>query len=103
MPEAQNRRAWKLRAQKTRHEGEMVVLDQNDRLFGRDFARNCVSEALVHGAIVLEVVAPEQGLSVREMAERPQRFVREPVVVAPLLSRRQPNATQHIRSAAHRH
>ena len=82
VPERENRRARKATPQHSRHEREVIVLHEHDRIVAAGFGGHRVREALIDALVLQPVAAAEDRMRVRQMAERPQRFVREAVVVA---------------------
>ena len=75
----------------------MVILDedQGGALVG-DLRQEGLRELLVHRPVVVPVLQPEDGPGVRDMAEGPETFVREAVVVAVLLFLGQPDPLQGV-------
>src|SRR5579872_4203471 len=72
---------------------EVVVLQQDHRpadIF--HFFEQCVSEFPVDVLIVLPIAGTEQWTRVRDVAERPQTFVGESVVITLFFFFREPNA-----------
>jgi hypothetical protein len=96
VPEGQDRRARQAAAQHLRHQREVIVLHEHDRIVAVHFGDHRVGEALVDLLILQPVAAAEDRVRMRLMAERPQRFVREAVVVALLFLLGEPHAPQQI-------
>ena len=103
VPEHDDRRARQPLANVARHEREVIVLHEHDRVLGLRLVDHGVGEAPVHQLVVLPVGAAEHGPHVRDVAQRPDPFVGEAVVVAFLLLLRQPDAAQRVRRIAGRH
>jgi len=103
VPEGQDGGARQALADEPRRQREVVVLHQDDGVLAVGFRADRVGEAAVHLLVMLEVLAPEAGPRVRDMAERPQAFVGEPVVVAPLLLRGEPDPADRVRLLAGGH
>src|SRR4051812_14136495 len=79
-----------------RRQREVIVLDQHDwRAAGRLVADGA-REARVDGAIGGEVAGTEHPRHMDAMAERPECFVGETVVIAPLLRIVEPDTPQSI-------
>ena len=84
--------AGSLRAHHRRQQGEVVVLDQHDRVVAAGLGDHRVGEALVDRPVGLPVALAEHRPHVRDVAQRPEAFVGEAVVVALLLLLGQPDA-----------
>ncbi len=84
-------------------QGEVIILHQDDRVFGIHLAEDRVGEFLVHGLVLAPILGAEDGPGVRHVAERPQPFVREAVVVALLFFLGEPHTPNQIRFFAGRH
>src|SRR5689334_3311465 len=67
-------------ANEPRHETEVVVLNEDDRVIRVDFVAERVREFAVHGAVVFEVRATKDWTRVCDVTERPESLVREAVV-----------------------
>ncbi len=103
VPEGENRGARTATPQHARHEREVIVLHQDDRIVAARLRDHGVGEALIDALILLPVAAAEDRMRVRQMTERPQRLVGEPVVVAGFFLFAEPDATQQVRGIAGRH
>jgi hypothetical protein len=86
-----------------RHQGEVVILHEDDRVFGARLGTDRGGKALVHFDVLLPVAGAEHGPHVRDVTQRPQPFVREAVVIAALLLLGEPDAAQRVRGLAGRH
>ena len=82
---------------------EVVVLHQHDRVFAARLGDHRVGEALVDRLVELPVGFAEHRPHVRDVAERPQPFVGEAVVVAVFLLGRQPEPAQRVLRVPGRH
>ncbi len=87
-----------------RQEGEVVVLHEDDRpLDIVHLVEHGVGELPVHLPVVLPVVHAEDRTRVRDVAQRPESFVREAEVVALFFLGGQPHAPQRVPRAIGRH
>src|SRR5687768_8452021 len=77
-------------------EGEVVVLDEDDRVSRVDLGARRVREHSVGVLVVAPVRGPEDGPVVREVAERPEAFVGEALVIPALLGGAEPHASQPV-------
>ncbi len=84
-------------AQHFGNEREVIVLDEHDRIVAVRFGDDRVGEALVDFLILEPVGTAEDRMRMGQVAQRPQRFVREAVVVALFLFLGQPDAAQQVR------
>ena len=84
------------RADHRGQQGEVVILHQHHRVFAAGLGHHGIGEALVHRAVLLPVRLAEHRPHVGDVAQRPQPFVGEPVVVAPLLFLGEPQAAQQV-------
>src|SRR5262245_37311645 len=66
-------------------EGEVIVLYENDGIFGVHFTADRVGEFLIYGLILPPIFGAEYRTRVRHVAKRPQAFIRKPIVVSLLL------------------
>src|SRR5688572_30122475 len=96
VPEHDHRGVRQFLAYQRRYQGEVIVLDQDDRVVAIDFLEQSGHEALVDRAVMFPVLAAEQGPRVGDVAQRPQALVGETEVVAALFFLREPNAPQAI-------
>ena len=103
VPEHDDGRPGQPLANEARHEGEVIVLNEDDRIFGVHLLTDGVGELLVDGLVVLPVLASEDGAGVREVAERPEALVGEAVVVALLFFGREPDPPDEVGLFAGRH
>jgi hypothetical protein len=60
VPEGDDRRARQALAHHARQQREVIVLHQDDRVFGARLVGHDVGEALVHVAVVLPVLRAER-------------------------------------------
>ena len=74
----------------------MIVLHQDDGIFAVGFGADGFGKALVHRTIGGVVLAAELRPRMREVAQRPQPFVGEAIVIAALLFLGQPDAPQQV-------
>ena len=90
-------------ADHARQQREVIVLHEHDRRIGRGFRDDGVGEALVDRDVMRPVAfakcRPDEG----DVAERPEPFVGEAVIVAVLLLVGEPDAPQRIGRARRRH
>ena len=103
VPEGDDGGAWQALAHHARQEREVVVLHQDDRVLGVRLVGDDLGEAAVHLLVVLPVGRAEHRPRMRDMAERPEAFVGEAVVVALLFFRRQPYAAYAVCRPLRRH
>jgi hypothetical protein len=103
VPEGDDRRARLALANQSRCEGEVIVLHQDDRIVGIHLLAHRIGEPLVDVAIGVPVGAAEDGPRVRDVTQRPEALVREPIVIALLFFGRQPDAPQYVVALARRH
>ena len=71
VPERDDRRLWQPLADHLRHEREMVVLHEHDRIRSLRLGGHRLGEARVHLAVVIPVAAPKRRPHVRDVAKRP--------------------------------
>ena len=91
VPERDDGGARQPLAHHPRQQREVVVLDQHDRIVGLRFVRHRIGEALVDAAVLPPVLVAEHRPDMGDVAQRPQAFVRETIVVAALLRLGQPD------------
>ncbi len=87
----------------SRKQGKVIVLHQHDRRRAVDLLEHRLGELRVDARVVLPVGRVENGSRVSDMAEGPERAVREAVVVALFLFRRQPDAAERVGRLVRRH
>src|SRR5258706_12394595 len=76
---------------------EMVILDKHERLLRHfDFFQHDLREFLIYTLIVFPILTAKHGTRVRDMAKRPDSFVREPLIVSLLLFLREPEAAERV-------
>ncbi len=91
MPENRNSCVWQAIFHHSRQQGEMIVLDQNHRMFlACHLLHESVGKLLIDVVVVLPVPRAKYGTSMGIVAKRPQAFVGKAVVVAVFLLRTQP-------------
>ena len=103
VPERDDRRLRQPVADHPRQQREMVVLDQHDRVLALRFRDDGIGELRVDGPILIPVGGAERRPHVGDVAQRPQPFVGEAVVVALRCSARQPQAADPVRRIVGRH
>src|SRR6266853_6116869 len=86
-----------LRFYKPGQQGEMVVLDQHERLFRLfDLLQYDLREFLIHALIVFPILRAKHRTRMRDMAKRPDSLVREPQIVSFLLFLGEPEAAECV-------
>ena len=103
VPEHDHGRPGQPLADEVGHEGEVIVLNEDDRVFRVDLLAESVRELLVDGLVVLPVLASEDGPGMCEVAERPETLVGKAVVVALLFFGREPDPPDQVGLFAGRH
>ena len=93
----------RLGADHRRHQREVVVLHQDDRILVARLGDHGIGEALVDGPVVLPVRLPEHRAHMGDVTQRPHAFVGEAVVVALLLLGAEPDAPQDVLLVPGRH
>ena len=97
VPEDRHPRFRPLLFDHARQQCEVVILHQHHRVFRvRHFLQQGIGELPIHFLVMLPVVRAKQRPSVRDMAERPQAFVGEPVVISLLFFFGKPDAAQSV-------
>ncbi len=96
VPEGDDHRLGQTLSDQRGGEREVIVLHQHDRIFGLGLGADRIGKALVHVAILLEVMTTKLGPGMRQMAERPQSLVGKAVVVAALFVFAQPDPAQPV-------
>ena len=86
----------------SRQQRKVIVLHEDDGRRALDLFEHGLGELRVDARILLPVRGVEDGPGVGDMAERPQRAVREAVVVALLFFSSQPDAAQCVRRLVRR-
>ena len=75
----------------------MIILNQHEWLLRAfDLFENGLRKFLIHALVILPIAGAKNGTRMRDMAERPDSFVRETEVVALLLFLREPDAPQCV-------
>ena len=97
MPEGDDGGARQTLADELRQQGEVVILDEDDRIVGVRRGDDLLGEALVDHLVVVPIRDAEHRAHVGDVAERPQPFVGEPVVVAFLFLLAQPDPLERVR------
>jgi hypothetical protein len=100
VPERHDGRARQAPPDHRRHERQVVVVHQHDRVGLRGLVDHGIGEALVHRAVRGPVIVVEDRAHLHVMAQRPQAAVREAVAMAALLSRVDPDSAQPVLAAA---
>ena len=86
MPENGHARVWAPLFDHARQQGEMIILDQHDRIcFAGDFVEHGSGEFLVDSLIGFPIGCTERRPRVRDMTEWPQAFIREAKIEPALL------------------
>src|SRR5688572_15223334 len=96
VPERDDGRPRQPSADHGRRQGEVIVLYENDRILGIDLLAYGRGEFLVDSIVVFPVLRAERGPGVRHVAQWPDPFVGEPVVVALLLLFTEPDSPDHV-------
>src|SRR6185503_9432424 len=85
-------------------EREVVILHKDERLSAvLHFVQQGRSKLLVYSLIGFPIRRAERRPGMRNVAERPKTFVRETVVIAGLLFRREPDTSQSVFRIVRRH
>src|SRR3989338_7696574 len=92
MPEERDRDIRPLVLDHLAQQREMIILDKNKGIFGRQLLNNAVSKLLVYLFIHLPVGFPEDRAGESNMTKRPEAFVGKTVIEAAFLFGRQPNS-----------
>ena len=103
VPEQRGARVRHPRAQRRRHEGQVVVLDEDRGVRDPDFFADRRGETRVDVAIRGPVLGAKLRTHVNEMTERPEPLVGEPVVVRGEGRLLEPEPAQLVRRALRRH
>src|SRR5579875_2059921 len=74
----------------------MIILYQHERVFGSRFLCDSVGETFVDVHVILPIGISERRPNERDVAQRPQTFVGEAVIITVLLCFAQPDAPQRI-------
>src|SRR5580704_14248375 len=81
----------------SRKQREMIILRQDDRRFDTlHFLEQRIGEAPIHLLIGKPVIRPENRTRMRDVAERPESFVGETLVIAFFLFGIKPDAAQRV-------
>src|SRR4030081_4085477 len=75
----------------------MVIQENHERLLRHFyFLQDDLREFLIYTLIVFPILGAKHGTRVRDMAKRPDSFVREPLIVSLLLFLREPHAPERV-------
>src|SRR5688572_21449239 len=85
VPERNDCRRRQHFADHSRHEGKMIVLNENNWIGPFALRDRSLRELPVHFLVLFPIGCPEGRANVSDVAQRPEPFVREPVVVPGLL------------------
>lgn len=96
MPEQHDDRLRQAFAHHLRHQRQVIILDQHHRTRARGFGHHGLGEAAVDPHVMLPIGAAESRLDVGAVAQRPQAFVGQAVVVAGDFVLVQPQAAQTV-------
>ena len=96
VPEVADDRIRAARLDHSRQQREVIVLHEHDGRRALDLLEHRLGELRVDARVLLPVGGVEDGPRVGDVAERPQRAVREAVVVALFLFLGQPDAPQRV-------
>ena len=96
MPERDDRGSREALTDELGRQREVVILHEDDRILRVDLGAHGVDELAVHLLVVLPVLGAEGGARVRKMAERPETFVGEAVIVALLFGGAEPHAAKPV-------
>ena len=99
VPEHHDRGVRRPLAQEARQQRQMIVVDEDHGSPRTGLADHGVGEPAVDVLVVPPVAAGEPWRLERDMTERPERRIREAVVVAALLTATQPDAPQRVGTA----
>ena len=86
-----------------RQQREVIILHEHHGPVVADFVDHGIGETAIHAHVLMPVHVVELRPRIRDMAQRPQRVVGTPVVVALLLFFGEPHATQVVRRPVRRH
>src|SRR5256885_13522206 len=100
MPERQDSRAWEQFSHHRRQQREVIVLYQHDRVIAARLGKHRTRKTLIDGLVALPVRFAEHRAHVRYVAQRPQTFVGESVVIPLLLLGGEPKSAQRVLVAA---
>ena len=103
VPEDRGARRGLQRAQVSRDQREMVVLDEDRRRGILEVAGDGLGEAAIHGLVGRPVFRAKHRLHVDHVTERPEALVREAAVVPALLFLAQPDPMQIVGGIFRRH
>ena len=96
MPEMRAADAGRARAQFGGSEREVIVLNEDQGAARSQFIGDCFRESCVDRAVGIPILRSEDWLDVNGVAERPDAFVRESLVVAVHLLLSQPYSAQGV-------
>ena len=82
VPEHQHRGLREAFANQPGHQREMIILNKDDGIVGIHFLARRIGELPVNFLVISPVFAAKYRACMGQMAERPEPFVGEPVVVA---------------------
>ena len=103
MPEGDDGGAGQALADETGSKREVVVLHQHHRIVGIGLLAHGLGELAIDLGVGGPVVAAEDRPHVGQVAQRPQTFVGQTVVVAALLLGGQPHAAERVGFLVGRH
>ena len=96
MPERDDRRLRQALPDHPRRQREMIVLHQHDRILGLGLLGDGIGEALVDLLVLLPVAFPELRPHERDVAQRPETFIGQTVIIAVLLLLRNPDPPKRV-------
>jgi hypothetical protein len=79
------------RSQERRYEREVIVLDEHQGGIATNLLEDDLCEATIHLTVGIPVLHAKDGADICDVAKRPQRLIREAVVVALLLALAEPD------------
>src|SRR5262245_7648319 len=97
MPKNRNSSSGTLRLDQAGKQGKVIVLNQDECPFrARNLIENGLRKLLIDVFVTLPIRGAKNGTRVSDMAEGPNSFVRETIVVALLIFLREPDAPQRV-------
>src|SRR5262245_44614885 len=97
MPKNRNSSSGTLRLDQAGKQGKVIVLNQDECPFrARNLIENGLRKLLIDVFVTLPIGGAKNGTRVSNMAEGPNSFVREAIVVALLILLRKPDAAQGV-------
>ena len=103
MPEGDDRRFGQPLADQPRQQGEVIILDQHDRVSGFGLLDHDLGELPVHGLIAFPVGGAENRPREGDVTQRPKPFIGKAQIVALELLLGQPHAAKRIGRIVRRH